>query len=119
MSEKKSGDVKELTKEENQELADMVLKPVLLCIDLASGRFPEERLKATLEKMHGHNSALAAWPFAETMDKADAMTESTEVFEKIVELIILRRHQLAEAMERAERSKSTPGQDVLKALGMG
>ena len=116
MKKKRSGEAKPLTREENQELAEMILKPVLLYIDLASERFPEERLKATLEKMHDHNSTLAAWPFPETMDKSDEMADSTAVFEKIVELISLRKTQLAERKKRSGRT--SPGADVLKALGM-
>jgi len=105
-----------LTREENTQLAAEVLAPILELVDHALENFDEDRLRATMEKMEGQVAQMEALPFPETLNRADAMKESTGLFEKVVEMVELRKAQRAAAMKRG---RGTPGTQVLRALGLG
>ena len=103
-----------LTAEQNQRLADKVLTPIIKIIDESLGEFDISQLEETLEAMEGQTGTLAAWPFPETMEKAESMKATNETFKALLELIKSRANQKKKAMESA---KGTAGNQVLKQLG--
>lgn len=103
-----------LTAEQNQRLADKVLTPIIKIIDENLGEFDTAQLEETLEAMQDQTSTLAAWPFPETMAKADSMKATNETFKALLELIKCRENQKKESMKI---EKGTSGDRVLKQLG--
>ncbi len=101
--------------EENQGLADTVITPILKIIDSAVRVFEVDRLKESLEAMKDQTSTLAAFPTPETMDKAESMKASNELFEKIIDMMELRKKQKEITVKQ---SKGTVGNDILKQMGM-
>jgi hypothetical protein len=101
-----------LTKEENIILAAEVLKPIIEIID--NNTFPVDRLKKTLENMEDNFRNVQAWPFQETMDKAEIIKIQNLMFEMIVNLIELRETQKEVTIKQMN---SSPGDQILKQLG--
>jgi hypothetical protein len=108
-----------LTKEENQELADNVITPILKAIDksVILG-FDTTRLKETLEAMNDQASTLQAFPTEETMNKAKELKSMNDLFEKIIELIELRKDQAVVKAETSKmKSSGTIGAGLLEQMG--
>lgn len=102
----------------NKLVAD-IIKPLLMFMDSCLESFKVagitiKELDEIREKMQGHNSSLAAWPFPETMQKADAMQVQTDTFRQIIKLLEIRKHQWEVQLQLKEE---TPGEEVLKHLG--
>lgn len=107
-------EIKKMTLEENTVFADEVLKPIILIIDQAIPSFDIDRLKATLDEMHSRASTCAAFPFPETMDKADNISAMNKLFECVINLLEARAQQQKTA---ADTNRRTAGEDILSALG--
>ena len=104
------------TLEENEEFSNEILQPLMFMVDRAADHYDIERLRATLENMNNHAGHLAAFPFQETMDKADAVANMNNIFEKILELIELRIKQKEAAIEAAKNRNAHD--DLLTQLGL-
>lgn len=105
-----------LTKEENQELADNVLRPIMQIVAENIHKFDVDRMKESYKNMKSHTGTARAFPFPETQDKADAMDEINNVFAAIILLFELRKVQMEGVSER-ERGKQGINQ-LLKDIGM-
>ena len=107
--------VEKMTLEENQKLAEDVLKPLLKIIDASLGVFDIDRLKATHEAMRNKQRTVAAWPFQETMDKSELMKVMNDIFGGVLNLIELRINLLK---IKKKQTHQTPGENVLSQLGL-
>lgn len=96
-----------------QQIAVNIL-PVLFYIDSLNEQFRVENLKEIILKMDNDCSFLEAWPFPETLRKAEVMNGRTKTFTALVKLMEARKEQL----EIDKKPDSTIGQDVLKAIGL-
>ena len=106
-----------MTLEENQVFADLILKPIMTHIDMAilHGKIDPKRLRISLDDMKSCTGTLAAFPFAETMDKAETNSIENDVFEKIIELIELRTKQKETS---ANQLGGTLGENILIQMGL-
>jgi hypothetical protein len=103
--------------DEYKELAESVaadLLPIMIQFDMLNLKYKLDDLKQILGKMRHHHSMLDAWPFPETMRKAEVMKAQTDTFEAFVILLEVRQKQLAIQRE----PDLTPGQEVLRAMGL-
>lgn len=91
------------------------LKLMLTIIDLFIDTYEIEGVEKIIENMKEKNSTLQAFPFPETMAKADKMIDQTKVFEAFLNLVKSRIEQRENLMNQ---SNETGGEAVLKALGM-
>ena len=91
-----------LTKEENQELADKILLPILKIIDRNVPSFNMDAIDETIKNMEDHASSTAAWPFEETMDKAKELEAMNELFISIVEVMKKRLEQMKRVGKMAQ-----------------
>jgi hypothetical protein len=89
------------------------LKDFLVMLDIFSAIGPVEELKGVLKRMRESGNHLEAWPFPETMRKGKVMQAQADTLEALINLVDVRKKQL----EIQREPDSTPGQDVLKALG--
>lgn len=88
--------------------------PLMLQIDMLCIKYKVDDLKEILEKMRDDVSTLEAWPFPETLRKAEIMGAQTETFAAFVKLIETRQSQL----ETQRKPDTTPGAEILKAMGL-
>ena len=103
----------ENTLEENQRLADQIIKPIMDILDKNRGVFDIEKLNGTLDNMKSQQSFMAAWPTDETMAKASTMDLQNMGFKLIIELIKVRQA----IFEDAIKPKETIGETILKQFG--
>jgi hypothetical protein len=95
-----------------QQIAANIL-PVLFYIDSLNDQFRIEDLNEITLRLRDDCSFLDAWPFPETMRKAEVMNGRTKTFVALVKLMEARKEQL----EIDKKPDTTPGQDVLQTLG--
>jgi hypothetical protein len=103
--------------DELKELAQSIAKdifPILLQIDILCITYKIDDLKKILDNMQKHVSLLEAMPFPETMRKAEVLGAQTQTFAAFVQLIEIRRSQL----ETQRKPDTTPGAEILKAMGL-
>ena len=100
-------------KELAQSIANDIL-PILLQIDMLCIKYKVDDLKKILQDMRNNVSLLAALPFPETMRKAETLGAQTQTFAAFVQLIEIRRSQL----ETQRKPDTTPGAEILKAIGL-
>jgi hypothetical protein len=98
---------------ENQEIASDML-PILLSLDVFSARHDIDNLKRLVGKMSQDVGFLEAWPFPETMRKAEIMKAQVETFRQFVSLLEARREQF----KIQNKEDETPGNGVLKHMGL-
>ena len=108
MSEAKPYDL-----ENNTIFADGIIGPLLMIIDMNVDNFDIDRLRATLDKMHRTHSSIAAWPFPETVDKADELALKNDTFKAIVDLMEARKKFIDYAKNKPD---ITAGESVIKHL---
>lgn len=108
--------IKALTKAENTVLSQLVIEPILNAVDMLvmADKFPVERIRETLKNMESHTSTVRAFPFPETMDKADMLRIQNYIFAHIVYIIELREKQKELVIKQ---SRGSAGVEVLKQLG--
>jgi len=99
------------TLEENQLLADNVIEPIMKIVNENIILFNPDRMRATLESMCSHQRTTAAWPFPESINKAENMAAQNALFESIIELFEHRRSQAKKMQGHADHDK------MLKTLG--
>jgi hypothetical protein len=102
---------------EYKELVERVaedVKPLMIYLDMFLMKYNIEDINRIIENMEDGNSTLAAWPFPETMRKAEIMISQTETFIKFRDLLKTRISQ----MEIQRKPDSTPGKDLLRAMGL-
>jgi len=108
-------DQNENSLEENTLFANDIIGPIMDIINVNMDQFDLDKLRGTLKKMNDHVGTIKAFPFQETMDKADIMRIQNDIFEKIIELIELRIKQRAVVFDQI---KPTAGDQILRHLGM-
>lgn len=107
--------IEKMTIEENQAFADAVLMPILMIIDSAINTWDISRLRETYNAMLNKQSYSAAFPFQETMDKADELAAKNHLFDAIL-ILMERRIKLREAL--VELANKPRGVDLLRDLGL-
>jgi len=112
---KKEVKAEPLTLEENKSLADGVLTPIMLVVNIAAGMYEVPRLRATVRKMRSQQSTARALPFPESQAKADRMRGEIDLFEKIVDVVEIRQRQMDLVKEQ---SKQAEGIDMLRKMGL-
>ena len=88
--------------------------PLLIFIDTMNAQYSTNELKQIVQEMNSLNSKLDALPFPETMCKAKIGRAQKNTLHAIVNLMEAREIQL----EIQRQFNSTPGQEVLKAMGL-
>ena len=106
---------KPLTLEENTELAETVLTPIIELIDMAVEEYDIDRLKATYEKMQDQTNTLRAFPFPDTIDKSDSHTVINKMFKAVMDMIEIRIEQRELAIKQA--NGKTDMQNLMNILG--
>jgi hypothetical protein len=96
-----------------KEIAEEII-PIMNLIDLFLVKFEIKDIDKIIENMQDHDSYLAAFPFPETMRKAEVMNVKTETFRKFRDLLKARTAQT----EVMKKSDITPGGEILKLMGM-
>jgi len=102
---------------EYKELIEKVaedIKPLMIYLDMFLMKYGIDDINDIINNMDSNNSSLAAWPFPETMRKAEIMEAQTETFRKFRDLLQTRISQV----DVQRKPDSTPGQDLLRAMGM-
>lgn len=104
-----------MTLEENTELSEKILLPIIKVIDKASVEYDVDRMKETLKEMESQTGYVGAWPMEETMDKADNMKLVNAMYSHIVDMIEIRIKQKKLV---SFQHKTTAGNEVLRQLGL-
>lgn len=107
--------MEKMTREENLELCNDVIAPVIKIIDEAVKKYDADKLKATLQAMEEQAGFTQAWPFQETMDKGKVMEIQNQMFETIIKLIELRRDQ--QQLVNEQHKNKTNHFGLLRNLG--
>lgn len=107
--------MEKMTLEENQQFAELVIKPMLRLVDLAVATFDTDRMLLTLNDMRAQQSNAAAWPFQGTMDKADQLAIQNDIYAQIIKFMELRISQRDLAIKQ---QGGTAEQQVIKNLGL-
>lgn len=107
---------KALTAEQNQELVDTILQPIINIIDANRHSFSVDQMRATLKNMQNHAGTARAFPLPESQDRADDLEAMNQVFEKAVDLFEARTLQHEGAQERV--AKKAASRDILSELGL-
>ncbi len=104
----------EKTKERNQEIADLI-KPVLLDLQILMREVPIEEMESILNRMKDTASTLAAWPFPNTLNKAEEMNVKNELFKAMINFMKAQK----KVLDFKNKPKSfSNGDEVLKAMGL-
>jgi len=98
----------------NEQIAAFV-HPIMIAIDfiINDDKFNLEDMEDAIHDMREHNGFLEAWPFPETMRKADEQKATLNTFEAIIDLLKARMKQV----EEAKKPDITLGAEVLRQLG--
>ncbi len=104
----------EKTKERSQQIADL-LKPILLSLQMFMQEVPIEEMESILSDMEDVTSTLAAWPFPNTLNKAEEMNVKNELFKAMINFMKTQK----KVLDFQNKPKSfSNGDEVLKAMGL-
>ncbi len=104
----------EKTKERSQQIADL-LKPVLLSLQTFMQEVPIEEMESIANDMEDVASTLAAWPFPNTLNKAEEMKVKNELMESMIHFMKAQK----KVLDFNNKPKSfSNGDEVLKAMGL-
>lgn len=112
-----SNEEKEEKLKVSHQIADNIIHPMNTVLDMALHELPNvvDEMKARLHDMEHGQSVMAAWPTAETMDKADRMALECATFRAMIVLMEKRQEQ----MEHARKPRNpTVGEAILRQMGM-
>jgi hypothetical protein len=95
------------------DLADDV-RLLMIYVDILSLKYQIADIEKIISDMDSANSYLEAWPFPETMRKAEIMTAQTTTFKRLIDLVKARKTQL----EIQRQISDTASDIVLKGMGL-
>jgi hypothetical protein len=95
------------------DLADDV-RLLMIYVDILSLKYQIADIEKIISDMDRANSYLEAWPFPETMRKAEIMTAQTTTFKRLIDLVKARKTQL----EIQHQISDTASDIVLKGMGL-
>ena len=107
------GEEKSDTKKTVLEVSALV-EPLMQFVDLMRTQIGMEKLVDIENGMWSDVSHLEAFPFPETLNKADEIRRNAEVFSAIVKLVKTRCYQTQKALEGPSFAT---GSEILKAMG--
>ena len=99
--------------EENTIFTDTFLKPLIELVDQTLRISDIDRLRESLNNMRKQIGTIEAFPFQETMDKADELIFKANEFEAIINLLEARQIYINYALNR---TSETPGASILKQI---
>ncbi len=99
--------------ENNIILANTFFKPLMELVDQTLQLWDIDRMRESLNNMRKQISTIDAFPFQETMDKADELSLKANEFEAIIDLLEARQVYINYALSR---TGETPGASVLKQI---
>jgi len=106
--------MEELTRAGAENVAETLMTSLINIVDMVVQNGCVGVMKQQLEKMQGRHGCLEAWPFPETLNKADEMKYQLETFKAVVKLIEVREEQITNVKEG---KKFAEGDEILKQLG--
>jgi hypothetical protein len=102
-----------MDKEKIEDVASSV-KQMMVMLDLMLLEYDVKDLRTMAQDMRSNNAKLSAWPFPETMNKAELQAAQLNTFEVLIKLLETRQEQMR---LHHEKPRFIEGNELLKKLG--